>query len=819
MSYINLHNGDPDYIEFKNTYEATTDYRVSKKRNEDNSVCLIYPGVFNPITPFHLEVARRSVEYINNEGFNVIKIIFVPVNASYIKEYMTFGYIRADLIHNLINIGDYPELEEIYDVSNYEIYQSKTVDTSVTLKYYEDLYKVKNTAIYYICGYNTLKLVLTGEYTKYNYFDNINFLVHPRGNSTIDIDVLIKTPVVSVIDDTSLLFERKQFTIIESSMIDGKSTTDGSSTLIRRYCANNNIGELKKLYSDDNLCNKLIKYYTNPKYLSFPLFRSLINNNNNMDNKIFKFEINNLQKKYNFKDINTKHLTESNYFCEILKHPKVVSDIIDDLKHDEFFFLNNRPTKEEKVLIKENQTFIEQLLEVKVDNILDDNCSMSELSDRIREKLFKNTLQYLNIIMNKCKKYINDNGHALSYMIRNVQQNIYQIFQKTIIKIGNEKLKKTAPSGYDKKIHPYGGNKSSYSFSYQYSLNTILRALEVIDIFHRKFSNKRFSFRKYNFYNRYVYYLDKLIRDYPKVIIIPCIFSIGSTDLMKYRFTPFHICGVISGDTFVDESIQTPLEFFIHDVNHARRINQNNIYYMKNNKLDDLSFYNKIDKEKKKIMNLFPINFPKINKADSNDVKDIKRFEKEIRKLIKMIIFEVIHEDAFVPTWDNIIEDLYFPSGSLLYPYESITNELCKFDNVNKTRNTLNRYICKWYAPAATTLSTFNKKLKNEFFDEYYRQIDQIMNVNYRTQLHTLIACLVIFYNYDINNFHKYYFDIIERLCSNIQDEKHTDNPFGFKYTGYKKRSCLLTDLQKRNIKQAFSLTDSIDWSIILKEL
>jgi hypothetical protein len=134
--------------------------------------------------------------------------------------------------------------------------------------------------------------------------------------------------------------------------------------------------------------------------------------------------------------------------------------------------------------------------------------------------------------------------------------------------------------------------------------------------------------------------------------------------------------------------------------------------------------------------------------------------------------------------------------------------------------NTLNRTVYKWYDYAATTLSTFRKKLEYEFFDEFYKQNDVIMNKSYRNELCILIASIVIIYNYYLyNNKHinnKIMLEIINQLIKNIKNTKYTAKPYGIKYTNYKKISCKLKKNEINNLIKAFNLrTYNIKWKDI----
>jgi hypothetical protein len=159
-----------------------------------------------------------------------------------------------------------------------------------------------------------------------------------------------------------------------------------------------------------------------------------------------------------------------------------------------------------------------------------------------------------------------------------------------------------------------------------------------------------------------------------------------------------------------------------------------------------------------------------------------------------MIVFEVVHEDALVPTTETISNDILFTAGQYVYPYESITNADCDFKDRDLTKNSLQRTVCKWYGLAATTLSTFKKKLKYEFFDEFYKQFDVIMKKDCRNEIYIMLASMIIIYYFDIYNGKELSKEKIKQniktIIKNIADVRYTADPYGLKYTNYNDIHC-----------------------------
>jgi nicotinic acid mononucleotide adenylyltransferase len=810
----------------KNTYEETSEYKkILKKINEKKSttkenICLIFPGAFNPFTPFHLEIAIESIKYIENiMSKNVVGCILLQSNSCYEKIDMTLGYTRYDLINDVINCyGDQSLMfTEKIIVSNFEAWQNEFVATSITLKYFSEI--LTDIKVFYICGQDVYDSIMNGKYTFYQYFDNVNFLVHPRSADPIRENFNIK--IQSLYDGTEYIFRPQNFVFIPYNQTREFSVLEGSSTMIRDLAKQRDVQSIRRIYWDnENISQKIISIYNSFDHMAFPLMRKLVKTNFanldiviNTQNILLISELNALSKKFNF---NIEYFSNSSEFTSMfVKNVCNNPDMIKEIKNiditERFFFLNKNPTKREEILIKKNKDNIMNLIKddgnLLISELLLDDCKKQKLTENLRMNLFSDVLEFLHIQLGKCSDYLDnlkeDKNSEIRNLIELTNQNIYQIFQNIIKMDQNEETRELLsigafPDGSPTDIHPYG-NIENNKFSYEHSMKTITKCLEIIDIFHRKYSEKRLAFRKMQFYNRYAYYVDYLINEYPNVIIVPCIFSIGSTDLMKFRFTPYQICGVICTNTFVDESIQTPLEFFIHDINHSRRIHQHNIYFITNKNKSFINFFNELWHEKQQIMGILRLD-------PSSSV-----FQKEILKIIKMILFEIIHEDALVPDKNIIIQDILFEGGKYLYPYESTTNPNCKFENVETYRNTLSRYICKWYEKAATTLSTFKKKIEYEFFDPYNEINEIIMSKNYRTEFHVLISSLVLLYSLD------YQIDknVIKLLCKNIQDTSYTASPFGKKYSFHLSYLCNLNDVEIDMLLSCFLLGSStkiINW-------
>lgn len=197
------------------------------------------------------------------------------------------------------------------------------------------------------------------------------------------------------------------------------------------------------------------------------------------------------------------------------------------------------------------------------------------------------------------------------------------------------------------------------------------------------------------FGERYHYYLDYLLDNAPNVFLLPILQNVGATTLTKNRYSRIQPCGVVFDEVFVDEDMQTPSNFLWHDLNHARRIYQNNLWYSKQHQIPLDKLYAIMRKD---ALELMPI-------------KDwLSPENKKYESLIKILLFEVVHEDALPLTKDSIINDIIFTSGNC-YPYERT------YDNPEHDK-AYNRVNLRFYEQGASTLRTIYNKIRHAFFEK-----------------------------------------------------------------------------------------------------
>lgn len=214
-----------------------------------------------------------------------------------------------------------------------------------------------------------------------------------------------------------------------------------------------------------------------------------------------------------------------------------------------------------------------------------------------------------------------------------------------------------------------------------------------------------------HFQKKYWYRYEELMRRIPEVIIIPTFDNISATDLMKIRGTPLYFVGVSTEPVYVDEFWQSPLEFLIHDLNHAWKMMDMDERFLE--KHPGLSMGDLMEESNKFIREYFPR--IAVRKTDAEEAKEIK-------KLKKILLFEVSHEDAR-PLLPNIISETLLEDEGYEFP-----------DNVVRYDDAVNQaYLERRTIPGITALSYVRHKLQHGFFDQTDSQNIQIVSPKYRS--------------------------------------------------------------------------------------
>jgi hypothetical protein len=298
---------------------------------------------------------------------------------------------------------------------------------------------------------------------------------------------------------------------------------------------------------------------------------------------------------------------------------------------------------------------------------------------------------------------------------------------------------------------PYHGN----NYPYAYCIRVMVQSLHMIDLINIDLKHKKDKqiwnkdYVSVYFKERYHYYLDYLLDNAPNIFILPIIQNVGATTLIKNRFSRIQPCQIIFDEAFVDEDLQTPSNFFWHDINHARRIYQNNLWFSKQNRIGISNLYLTMRKD---VRELIPI---------KNWLRDE---DKKYESLIKILLFEVVHEDALPFINKSIIDDILFESGNC-YPYERA------YDNDDENSK-YNRINLRFYEEGASTLRTIYNKIRHRFFENEYAD-DKIVNNELRYMKHMIYASYLLLSKIAPDKFNESNKDeILGKLKMLIRDKK-----------------------------------------------
>jgi len=227
------------------------------------------------------------------------------------------------------------------------------------------------------------------------------------------------------------------------------------------------------------------------------------------------------------------------------------------------------------------------------------------------------------------------------------------------------------------------------------------------------------------------------------LFIFPTFEVLDATDLLKLRCYPMFAIGLSTTIIFVDEYDQTPIEFFIHDINHTRRMFDSNISDMKRNKIDTSSFHETslyYDKSYKCLQEILYIirntlDIPDTNinnghlvKNDYSTVSTTEAIDVGYSQLITIIIFEITHEDAMPIQKDVICSTILRNSG--------IETEFPRINNRGKVSINVES--------GGSVLGFVKYKLRYGFFDDIDSLTDEIVGIRYRTDKQILIATQIL---------------------------------------------------------------------------
>jgi hypothetical protein len=256
--------------------------------------------------------------------------------------------------------------------------------------------------------------------------------------------------------------------------------------------------------------------------------------------------------------------------------------------------------------------------------------------------------------------------------------------------------------------------ENRYFFPYRITIEVIEQGLHFLDVIARIKNPNLPNYYHTVRYHTYFYYLLELE---PNGIVIPTFAELDVLFFIQTRCVPIYVLGITSTPLYVDMYTNTPLEFFIHDVGHSRRLHQEmERYYdvfIRNKKYESQrspfnltsreDFYNEQYHYTKTLLNII------------NHTKDKQR-----ANLKKLILFEVLHEQSSPVTKNEICRRIQMSYDR--FPVE-------------KFRESKDHFIKMVFSPSAdpTTLSHMYHKLVHGFYDSPKDPMESLLKAEYRT--------------------------------------------------------------------------------------
>lgn len=316
---------------------------------------------------------------------------------------------------------------------------------------------------------------------------------------------------------------------------------------------------------------------------------------------------------------------------------------------------------------------------------------------------------------------------VIGYLIKALFQNsqIYSWFQEDNRNILIEQV-----------IHKIIGLTIEGRFYYPYSstIYVIEDILQLLDYYYRSnIQNKEGlpvneQMGPYYHIFRYRSYITTFLcsREFgiPNNIIFPTHFNVSATSLIKIRCVPILLMGVINKPIYVDQYLNSPLDFWAHDIQHSKRQVQETLRYYDvfikhNNYYKRRTLYDiKTQIQFYKYMHEFTVNkiipMIKINNEDSSEIKANKSIK-------RLIIFEVIHEKAWPITQPSLCRNISLRYDE--FPVENI--------NLNNDNGKIDTFHYLFSDPS--TIGNVIAKLRHGFYDKSSSVNNKILEERYRT--------------------------------------------------------------------------------------
>lgn len=273
-------------------------------------------------------------------------------------------------------------------------------------------------------------------------------------------------------------------------------------------------------------------------------------------------------------------------------------------------------------------------------------------------------------------------------------------------------------------------------------------------------------------FDRYKYHSFDLISN-SEVIFWPTTFNLGFQELIRVRSVPIGFVGVETKTIRVDRHYQTPIDFWYHDVNHVRRMMGYIFRLLKKRnartEAEKLAVFQEVDQLIEKLLERVKLS-PKPQKpATFSSTEEEARFnesmnawnnEMALRRLIRITLFEIVHESALAGDRQSLIEDLRRgPETPQPFEYLSLDKdgvgkgienlEKLRTDSGNLSSGSRKMRKMKKDGPvnvvymndrALSLLSNVMNKIMHGFYDATNDPKSYVVPVEYRTPENLAIA-------------------------------------------------------------------------------
>lgn len=329
----------------------------------------------------------------------------------------------------------------------------------------------------------------------------------------------------------------------------------------------------------------------------------------------------------------------------------------------------------------------------------------------------KNSIKIFDVF-NSIKKFIN-NKNIDSYYVNSINNTISSLQHTFDINVENYPH---SPPYND--ILPY--------IPSLYSIEKIMVIMEPL------FINEKY---KHYHSNRYLYHLHHINK--LNYLYVPTTEKISIETLNYLRPYPIGLIGINFDNEYADGYINSPLDYFYHDINHIRRFESANLQYT--NKKKNLIFDDKLYKS---------------FRIESNQILNrIDKLDNYTKKILHIIHFEFTHEFAYTPTRNDLIKALHH-NIKLQSPFEHMIDDNFVEENLEKYRlanyniisgynemnNNYNNKIRYYFDNGPNFIVSCYNKLNQRFYD---KNIDPIEKIDFIKFIIKYLSFYNIYYDYN----------------------------------------------------------------------